>query len=142
LKVDVRLIAATNRDLKAQIKKGHFREDLYYRLNVIAVELPALRDRRQDIGPLASFFLGRYAKENGRNIEGISEQALKLLTSYDWPGNVRELENAIERAVVMCEGSQVDAEDLPFDAAQPMNGPLRIPGSTMAEIERHAILTT
>jgi DNA-binding NtrC family response regulator len=142
LKVDVRLIAATNRDLKAEIKKGHFREDLYYRLNVIAVELPPLRDRRQDIGPLASFFLGRYAKENGRNIEGISEQALKILSGYDWPGNVRELEN--ERAVVLCDAPQVDVRHLPVslvpadqrDAAPP------IPGSTIQDLERYAILKT
>jgi DNA-binding NtrC family response regulator len=144
LKVDVRLIAATNRDLKAEIKRGHFREDLYYRLNVIAVELPPLRERRQDIGPLASFFLGRYAKENGRNIEGISEQALKVLTSYDWPGNVRELENVIERAVVLCDAVQVDVRHLPpslvpaeqRDAAPP------IPGSTIQDLERYAILKT
>src|SRR4029079_1203128 len=82
IKVDVRLIAATNRDLKSEIKKGAFREDLYYRLNVIAVDLPPLRERRADIGPLASFFLGRYAKENGRNIDGITEGAVKLLSSY------------------------------------------------------------
>ncbi len=144
LKVDVRLIAATNRDLKAEIKKGSFREDLYYRLNVIAVELPPLRERRQDIGPLASFFLGRYAKENGRNIEGISEQALKVLSAYDWPGNVRELENVIERAVVLCDASQVDVRHLPVshvpaeqrDAAPP------IPGSTIQDLERYAILKT
>jgi DNA-binding NtrC family response regulator len=144
LKVDVRLIAATNRDLKAEIKKGHFREDLFYRLNVIAVELPPLRERRQDIGPLASFFLGRYAKENGRNIEGITEQALRLLNAYDWPGNVRELENVIERAVVLCDAQQVDVRHLPpslvpaeqRDAAPP------IPGSTIQDLERYAILKT
>ena len=144
LKVDVRLIAATNRDLKAEIKKGSFREDLYYRLNVIAVELPPLRDRPQDIGPLASFFLGRYAKENGRNIEGISEQALKVLAGYDWPGNVRELENVIERAVVLCDAAQVDLRHLPpslVPAAQRDAAP-PIPGSTIQDLERYAILKT
>ncbi len=143
LKVDVRLIAATNRDLKAEIKKGTFREDLYYRLNVIAIELPALRERRADIGPLASFFLGRYAKENGRAIEGISEQALKVLNGYDWPGNVRELENVIERAVVLCERPQIEVRHLPASLA-PNNkdGPPPIPGSTIQDLERYAILRT
>ncbi|CAN5905057.1 sigma-54 dependent transcriptional regulator [soil metagenome] len=144
LKVDVRLIAATNRDLKAEIKKGSFREDLYYRLNVIAVELPPLRDKRADIGPLASFFLGRYAKENGRNIEGIAEQALKVLASYDWPGNVRELENVIERAVVLCEGPQVEMRHLPpsLVPSDQRDGPPPIPGSTIQDLERYAILKT
>ncbi len=113
LKVDVRLVAATNRDLKAAIKSGAFREDLFYRLNVIAVELPPLRERRSDIGPLASFFLGRYAKENGRNIEGITEPAVKLLTAYDWPGNVREQRTAIEHGVVMTKSGKIALRDLP-----------------------------
>ncbi len=144
LKVDVRLIAATNRDLKAEIKKGQFREDLYYRLNVIAVELPPLREKRADIGPLASFFLGRYAKENGRNIEGITEQAHKVLASYDWPGNVRELENVVERAVVLCEGPLVDLRHLPpsLVPADQRDGPPPIPGSTIQDLERYAILKT
>ena len=144
LKVDVRLIAATNRDLKAEIKKGQFREDLYYRLNVIAVELPPLRDKRADIGPLARFFLGRYAKENGRNIDGITEQALKVLATYDWPGNVRELENVIERAVVLCEGPHVDVRHLPASLvpADQRDGPPPIPGSTIQDLERYAILKT
>jgi DNA-binding NtrC family response regulator len=144
VKVDVRLIAATNRDLKAEIKKGSFREDLYYRLNVIAIELPSLRDRRADVGPLASFFLGRYAKENGRAIEGISDQALKVLASYDWPGNVRELENVIERGVVLCEGPQIEVRHLPGSLA-PSNqrdAPPPIPGSTIQDLERYAILKT
>jgi DNA-binding NtrC family response regulator len=144
LKVDVRLIAATNRDLKAEIKKGTFREDLYYRLNVISIELPPLRERRADIGPLASFFLARYAKENGRNIEGISEKALKVLSSYDWPGNVRELENVIERAVVLCDGGLIDLRHLPPALApkHAKEGPPPIPGSTIQELERYAILKT
>ena len=144
LKVDVRLIAATNRDLKAEIKKGHFREDLYYRLNVIAMELPPLRVRRQDIGPLASFFLGRYAKENGRNIEGISDEALKVLSTYDWPGNVRELENVIERAVVLCDAAQIGVRHLPSSLvpADQRDGAPPIPGSTIQDLERYAILKT
>ena len=144
LKVDVRLIAATNRDLKAEIKKGTFREDLYYRLNVIAIELPPMRDRRADILPLASFFLARYAKENGRNIEGIGEAALKVLAAYDWPGNVRELENVIERAVVLCDAPQIEVRHLPRSLVpnDQRSGPPPIPGSTIQELERYAILTT
>ena len=144
LKVDVRLIAATNRDLKAEIKKGAFREDLFYRLNVIAIELPPLRERRQDIGPLASFFLVRYAKENGRAIEGISEQAMKVLASYDWPGNVRELENVIERAVVLCDGALIEVRHLPPSLApvDTKDGPPPIPGSTIQDLEKYAILKT
>jgi DNA-binding NtrC family response regulator len=144
LKVDVRLIAATNRDLKAEIKKGTFREDLYYRLNVIHIELPPMRERRADIGPLASFFLARYAKENGRNIDGISDQALKVLGSYDWPGNVRELENVIERAVVLCDGPQIEVKHLPASLTplDQREGPPPIPGSTIQDLERYAILKT
>jgi DNA-binding NtrC family response regulator len=136
--------AATNRDLKAEIKKGAFREDLYYRLNVIALELPPLRERRGDIGPLASFFLVRYVKENGRNIDSITDRALKVLSSYDWPGNVRELENVIERAVVLCDGPQVDVRHLPpsLAPADQRGGPPPIPGSTIQDLERYAILKT
>ncbi|MBX3193313.1 MAG: sigma-54-dependent Fis family transcriptional regulator [Labilithrix sp.] len=144
LKVDVRLIAATNRDLKAEIKKGAFREDLYYRLNVIAIELPPLRERRQDIGPLASFFLARYAKENGRAIDGLTEQAMKVLASYDWPGNVRELENVIERAVVLCDVGHIDVRHLPpsLVPADQRGGAPPIPGTTIQDLERYAILKT
>ena len=143
LKVDVRLIAATNRDLKAEIKKGVFREDLFYRLNVIAIDLPPLRGRPADIGPLASFFLRRYAKENGRGIEGFTDGALKVLNSYDWPGNVRELENVIERAVVLCDQPQIDVRHLPPALAPKQgDGPPPIPGSTIQDLERYAILRT
>ena len=103
IRVDVRVIAATNRDLAEEVAKGRFREDLYYRLNVVALEMPPLRERRTDIPALAKFFLDRYAKENGKTIEGFAPEALELLMAYDWPGNVRELENAIERAVVLTQ---------------------------------------
>src|SRR6185436_6591748 len=109
LKVDVRIIAASNRDLKQRIAEGQFREDLFYRLNVVTLEIPPLRDRVSDINELAAFFLGRYADENGKRIEGFSEDALAALRSHSWPGNVRELENAIERAVVLCDGSKIEA---------------------------------
>ncbi|WP_394821931.1 sigma-54-dependent transcriptional regulator [Pendulispora albinea] len=144
LKVDVRVICATNRDLQEEIKKGRFREDLFYRLNVVTINLPPLRDRRSDIPALASFFLRRYAAENGRNIEGISDEALERLASYAWPGNVRELENAIERAVVLCDGTQIEARQLPptLVPQTQREGPPPIPGSTIADLERYAILKT
>jgi DNA-binding NtrC family response regulator len=144
LKVDVRIIAATNRDLAAEIKNGAFREDLYYRLNVVAVELPPLRERRGDIAPLASFFLRRYAAENGKTIDGFSDDAVARLVGYGWPGNVRELENVVERAVVLCESPVVEPRHLPPtvipDHERP--GPPPIPGSTIADLEKYAILKT
>ncbi|MBX3220600.1 MAG: sigma-54-dependent Fis family transcriptional regulator [Labilithrix sp.] len=140
--VDVRVLAATNKDLAAEVREGRFREDLYYRLNVVAVEMPSLRLRGGDVVVLAEHFLQRFARENHKNIEGLTDAARTKVLGHRWPGNVRELENAIERAVVMSDGPRLDAEDLPFDAAQPVQGPVRIPGATMAEIERYAILAT
>lgn len=144
LKVDARIIAATNRDLGAEIKKGAFREDLFYRLNVVAIELPPLRERRGDIPALASFFLLRYAAENGRTIETFTDEALQALVDYAWPGNVRELENVIERAVVLCDGPRIDRKQLPacLVSLEERDGPPAIPGSTIAELERYAILKT
>ena len=144
LKVDVRILAATNRDLKAEIAKGTFREDLYYRLNVVSIEIPPLRVRRGDVAPLAHFFLGRYAAENGKQIEGLSPEALDVLSSYSWPGNVRELENAIERAVVLCDGTRIEKSCLPQAVVPEAEraGPPPIPGSSIDEIERYAILKT
>jgi two-component system, NtrC family, response regulator HydG len=142
IEVDVRVIAATNRDLVKEVAEGRFREDLFYRLNVVHVEMPALRLRGSDILLMANHFLRRFARENHSAIEGFTERALTKLTSYDWPGNVRQLENAIERAVVLAAGPRIDEADLPFTAALDSRGALRIPGATMAEIERHAILTT
>jgi two-component system response regulator HydG len=140
--VDVRLLAATNKDLGKEVREGRFREDLYYRLNVVHLEMPPLRLRSGDVLVLAQHFLDRFARENHKNVEGFTDDARTKILAHRWPGNVRELENALERAVVMCEGTKIQAEDLPFDAAQPVLGPVRIPGSTMAEIERHAILAT
>jgi DNA-binding NtrC family response regulator len=144
LKVDVRIIAATNRDLKAEIKSGVFREDLFYRLNVVTVELPPLRDRKGDIAPLASFFLRRYAAENGKSLEGFTPSALAHLTAYAWPGNVRELENVIERAVVLCDAKEVEPRHLPptLLPERERPGPPPIPGSTIADLEKYAILKT
>ncbi len=144
LKVDVRIIAATNRDLQAEIKRGAFREDLYYRLNVVAVELPPLRDRKGDVAALASFFLRRYAAENGRQIDGFSDDALARLTAYAWPGNVRELENVIERAVVLCNEPRIEVKHLPASVVPQAEreGAPPVPGSTIHDLERYAILKT
>ena len=136
----MRVIAATNRDLAAEVREGRFREDLYYRLNVVHIEMPPLRLRGSDVLVLANAFLRRFAEDNKKPVEELTEEARTKILAHRWPGNVRELENAIERAVVLCEGSRIEADDLPFEAAQPMKGPVRVPGSTMAEIERCAIL--
>ena len=144
IKVDVRVIAATNRDLRAEIANGRFREDLYYRLNVVTIDTPPLRNRRGDIPALAQYFLVRYAKQNEKSIEGLAPAALEWLTSYDWPGNVRELENAMERAVVLCHGPLIEATHLP-QRVNPLGtgiGVPPIPGTTMADLERFAILET
>jgi len=113
IKVDIRLIAATNRDLEKSIQEATFRQDLYYRLNVLSLTMPALKDRREDISLLAGYFAMRFSKKAGRSLKGISPEARKCLVSYDWPGNVRELENAIERAVVLGTTDVIQPEDLP-----------------------------
>jgi two-component system, NtrC family, response regulator HydG len=139
---DVRVVAATNRDLAADVQAGRFREDLYYRLNVVHIEMPPLRLRGADVIMLGNHFLRRFALENHKRVEGFTEKARAKLTGYRWPGNVRALENTIERAVVLCQGTQIDEDDLPFEAAPDGFGTLRIPGSTMSEIEKYAILKT
>jgi two-component system response regulator HydG len=113
LKVDVRLVTATNADLAALVREKRFREDLYYRLNVIAVQLPPLRERREDIPLLAHHFLRRYAAKNAKTVGGFTEEAMDLLQTYAWPGNVRELENVVERAVVLTRSSMISPADLP-----------------------------
>lgn len=113
IKVDVRIIAATNVDLKQEVEEGRFREDLYYRLHVINIQLPALRERREDVPLLVQHFLEKYGEENERRNIEMSPEALDLLSDYDWPGNVRELENVIERAVVLCTGARIGPELIP-----------------------------
>jgi two-component system response regulator AtoC len=113
IKIDVRMIAATNEDLEANMKKGTFREDLFYRLHVFPIFLPDLKDRREDIPLLAYHFLDFYTKETKKQIRGISKEAMTILLEYDWPGNVRELENAIERAVIIAEQDTLTPDDLP-----------------------------
>jgi transcriptional regulator with GAF, ATPase, and Fis domain len=119
-RVDVRIIAATNIDLKEAVRQGMFREDLYYRLAVVPIELPPLRDRRQDVLPLAQHFIRKYNEENGRHVsEHIAPEVLSLLENYSWPGNVRELENAVERAVVIAPGDEISRECLRPEIADP-----------------------
>jgi DNA-binding NtrC family response regulator len=118
LEVDFRVIAATNRELQKAIKAGSFREDLYYRLNVVSFKMPALRERKEDLPLLVENFLNRFAQETNKPIDRISRAAMDEIMLYDWPGNVRELENAIERAVVVCKGPKIMPEDLPIFCAE------------------------
>jgi len=148
-KVDVRLIAATNRDLSGMVATAQFREDLYYRLNVVSVEMPPLRERKEDILALAMFFTRKFAGELKKKIDGIDPDAQKMLLRYNWPGNIRELENSIERAILMSEGSQIAAEDLRLgeipiagQAGRESAQIVRIPpsGVSLEEIERTALI--
>ncbi len=119
IEVNVRVLAATNRDLEQCVREGKFREDLYYRLVVIQIHIPPLRERRDDIGPLAYHFLRRFAERSGKPIEGFTPEALDALTRFDWPGNVRQLENVLERAVVLAQHKLVDLGDLPDAIRKP-----------------------
>ena len=144
IKLDVRLIAATNRELEDEVKKGRFREDLYYRLNVVSLRMPALRDRREDISLLASYFASKYGKRSGRTVVGISPRARACLLNYEWPGNVRELENAIERAVVLGTSDLILPEDLPeaiLDKAAPAGAPAEAFHDAVRESKKQLIVT-
>ena len=144
LRVDVRVVAATNRVLEERVESGEFREDLFYRLNVVQLDVPPLRARRSDIPILAEHFLGKFAEENGRALAGFTDDALLALRLYPWPGNVRELENAIERAVVLTEGTRIEAVNLPSAQGQGDQQDLgvMIPGISLEELERMAIERT
>jgi two-component system NtrC family response regulator/two-component system response regulator HydG len=146
LTVDVRVIAATHRDLPVLVREGKFREDFYYRLNVIEIPLPPLRSRSQDIPLLVDFFVRRFADANAKEVDSVTDETLAALTGYAWPGNVRELEHAIERAVVLSRGNQLDLSLFPILPAPALEaehpgGPL-VPGATLEEIEREAIMRT
>ena len=142
VEVDVRLITATNRDLEKEVAEGRFREDLYYRLNVVHIHVPPLRERRDDIPLLITAFLQEFAKENGKNIEGIDARARAALYKFDWPGNIRQLRNCLESAVVMCSGSIIKLEDLPPTIAGSGEADsIAVPaGITMTEAEKIIIL--
>jgi two-component system response regulator HydG len=143
MQVDVRIVAATNQDLAEMVKEKRFREDLYYRLNVITVRVPPLRERHEDIRVLAQHYLRVYAAKNSRKLEGFSNEALERLESYAWPGNVRELENLIERTVLLARKDRIDAEDLPEEVAgvkrPPRDAILELVGTPLAEIEQRLL---
>jgi two-component system response regulator HydG len=134
--VDFRLVSATSKDLEAQIKAGECREDFYYRINVIQLDIPPLRQRREDIGLLAAHFLKKFCHETTKRVDRISPRASRVLDAYDWPGNVRELENAIERAVVLSKSRLLDASDFEF-LRPPQAAPL--PGPALREMEKYHI---
>jgi DNA-binding NtrC family response regulator len=144
IEVDVRLIAATNRDLKDAIAKGSFREDLYYRLNVVNIHIPPLRERKEDIPLLVAAFLKEFSQENGRPIEGIDPKARLALYNYSWPGNVRQLRNSVESAVVLSKGSTLTLEDFPPNIRGETGADsLRLPlGTSLAEMEKEVIRST
>ncbi|MFT5353471.1 MAG: DNA-binding NtrC family response regulator [Polyangiales bacterium] len=144
IKVDVRVVAATNRDLKLMVSEGTFREDLYYRLRVVVLDVPPLRARRSDIPLLSNYFLRQFNEEHERNVTGFTETAREAMLDYPWPGNVRELQHAVEQAVVLCQSEKIDAADLSIEApsAEAQYLRLMIPGLTMVELERYAILRT
>ena len=141
LEVDVRIISATNKDLKREIERGTFREDLYYRLNVVNIHIPPLRERKEDIPILTSAFIKEFATENAKPVEGIDSKARSLLYNYSWPGNVRELRNSIESAVVMTKGPVITPDDLPPSiTSDSETNYVRVPlGATIAEAEKKLI---
>lgn len=140
VKVDVRLIAATHHDLKAETKTGQFRDDLYYRLHVFPVKMPTLLERRDDIPLLAAHFLEKHARNFGRTLNGLTPEALRVLTGYAWPGNVRELEHAIERGVAVAAGPQLTAHDLPPELQENQEGSL--PVEVLVKLPYREVLTT
>jgi two-component system response regulator HydG len=146
VKVDFRLICATNQDLGEAVKAGRFREDLFYRINVVPVRIPPLRDRLEDVPLLADHFLRMYAAKHGKAIERLSDAAVELMSGYGWPGNVRELENAIERAVVLSRSPIIDVDDLPPELRDPQAGHGRqltfSVGTPLEEVERRMLMET
>ncbi|TVR56466.1 MAG: sigma-54-dependent Fis family transcriptional regulator [Spirochaetaceae bacterium] len=144
MEVDVRLITATNKDLKQEIANGTFREDLYYRLNVVNIHIPPLRERKEDIPLLVAAFIKEFAKENAKPVEGIDPKARAALYNYSWPGNVRELRNCIESAVVMCKGNAITSDDLPPSVSSDLDSNyVKVSlGSTLSEAERDIIRAT
>ena len=147
VKVDTRVIVATNKDLKSEIQEGRFREDLYFRVNVVMLNVPPLRERREDVPLLADFFLKQYAEKNQRLIKGFTPLATDLLMRYDWPGNVRELENVTERAVIMTRGDLITPDEFP-ETLRALDTDLKkssidlSPGRSLKAVEKEMILRT
>lgn len=142
IKVDVRILAATNENLADSVRKGKFREDLFYRLSVVPIHLPPLRERKEDIPLLVEHFLHKYNKKAKKNVENVSPRAVKALTEYDWPGNIRELENTIERAIVLSKGNDIELEDLMYHGISASSGMLNPVGGkykTLEEMEKEYI---
>ncbi|MHC4559815.1 MAG: sigma-54-dependent transcriptional regulator [Planctomycetota bacterium] len=135
MQVDVRIITATNRNLMTMIEQGRFREDLYYRLNVVTIDLPPLRSRREDILPLAEHFLKRYAKENNRTVKSFSPEVVEFMLNYNWRGNVRELDNMVERGVILSKDKAITLAELP----QELTGPALVEGRTLEALEKNQI---
>jgi len=145
LSVDVRVIAATNRDLRAMVSDGRFRDDLYYRINVLSIDVPPLRERREDIPVLIDYFLKKHTKNTSRLITGLTPETRRLMIDYSWPGNVRQLESAIERAILLAEGDKITLEDLPTEVRQEVGpaaeGMFKLPaeGINFEDVERNLI---
>jgi len=146
ISVDVRVIAATNRDLRAMVADGRFRDDLYYRINVLSVDVPPLRERREDIPVLIDYFLKKHTRNTSRLVRGLTPDTRKVMVDYSWPGNVRQLESAIERAILLCEGDHITIEDLPLEVkqeARPVTeGAFKLPadGINFEDVERDLIM--
>jgi transcriptional regulator with PAS, ATPase and Fis domain len=141
LKADVRVVAATNRDLRAAIAEGKFREDLFYRLNVFPIEVPPLRERKEDISLLVEYFVDRYASKAGKTITGINKKSMEVLQSYSWPGNIRELQNVIERSVIICDSENLSVDESWLELPEPVAnaGPTQPLSKRLATQEREII---
>jgi DNA-binding NtrC family response regulator len=146
VKIDVRVVAATNRDLRAMVSDGRFRDDLYYRINVLSVDVPPLRERREDIPVLIDYFLKKHTRNTSRLVRGLTPETRRLMMDYSWPGNVRQLESAIERAILLCEGDLITVEDLPLEVRQEARptteGAFKLPaeGISFEDVERSLIV--
>ena len=146
IKIDVRVVAATNRDLRAMVADGRFRDDLYYRINVLSVDVPPLRERRDDIPVLINYFLKKHTRNTSRLVRGLTPETRRLMQDYSWPGNVRQLESAIERAILLCEGDLITVDDLPLEVRQEARpaaeGVFKLPpeGISFEDVERDLIM--
>jgi DNA-binding NtrC family response regulator len=145
VEVDVRVLCATNRDLKEEIRRGRFREDLYFRLHVFTIQLPTLKERREDVPLLVHHFIEKYNAETGKHVQGLSPSAMGILQAYAWPGNIRELRNTVERAMILADGDIIGEEHLPPDmqASRPEAATLRVAlGIPIDQVEKEYILAS
>jgi DNA-binding NtrC family response regulator len=143
IKTNVRIVAATNRDLAQQVQEGRFREDLYYRLNVFPIEMPSLRERREDLVPLVEHFIRRFNAEEGKSVPGVTPETMAMITSYDWPGNVRQLENAVFRAIVLSDGGALKPDDFPqISGLAPATAGIAAPAAAIADAADQPVTIT